>query len=118
MHFIASLIVRFRSVIFILFGLACVYCLLSLGRVKVNSDFAIFLPEDFEARRGIAVMNEELTSYATASVMVSKVTWDMAQAMAEDIRALEHVTGVSFDDTEAHFVHSSALISVSFDGGG
>ncbi len=117
MHFLASLIVRFRPVIFILFGLACVYCLLSLGRVKVNSDFAIFLPEGFEARRGIAVMEEEFTSFASASVMVSNVTWDMAQAMAEDIAALDHVTGVGFDDTEAHFVHSSALFSISFDGG-
>ena len=118
MHLIASLIVRFRPVIFLLFGLACVYCLLSLGRVKVNSDFAVFLPEGFEARRGLAVMNEEFTSFASASVMVSNVTWDMARAMAEDIAALDHVAGVSFDDTEAHFVHSSALISVSFDGGG
>ena len=118
MRFIASLIVHFRPVIFILFGLACVYCLLSLDRVKVNSDFAIFLPEGFEARRGIKVMSEEFTTYASASVMVSNVTWDMAHAMAEDIAALDHVTGVGFDDTEAHFVHSSALFSISFDGDG
>ena len=117
MHRIASLIVRFRTPIFVLFALVCIYCLLSLGRVKVNSDFAVFLPVESETRRGIAVMSEEFTTFASASVMVSNVTWDMARAMAEDISVLEHVTDVGFDDSEAHFVHSSALFSVSFDGG-
>ena len=116
MRFIAENIVKYRYVIFALFIAACVYCALSIGKVKTNSDLTYFLPAETETRQGIDVMLNEFSSFATASVMVSNVSYEKASDLAEEIRAFDHVTDVSFDDSTAHYVNSSALFSVSFDG--
>lgn len=60
-------------------------------------------------------MEEEFVTYADAKVMLANTTYERAEAVAEDIRALEHVTGVELDDSPAHFVNSAALLTVSFD---
>lgn len=117
MQRVARTIVDSRYLIFLLFAVAAVYCVLSIGRVRTNSDLAAFLPPDMETRRGLAVMETEFTGFATAEVMVSNVTYETASALAEEIRALPKVASLGFDDTTAHFVSSSALFSVLFDGG-
>ena len=44
MHQIAAAIVSGRFVLILLFLAAGVYCALSIGRVRVNSDLTFFLP--------------------------------------------------------------------------
>ena len=113
---IAKLIVSMRYVIFVLFAIACIYCFLSVGKVKVNSDLAAFLPAQSETRRGLTVMENEFVTYGTAEVMVSNVTYERAEAVSEEIRNVAHVTGVEFDNTKAHYKNAAALFTVSFDG--
>ena len=112
----ASLIVKGRIVIFVLFAAACVLSVLTLGKVKINTDLTSFLPDDTETRRGIAVMNEEFETFATASVMVSGVDYGDALTIAEKLSAIDGVASVSFDDTDYHYKDGSALFSVSFGG--
>lgn len=112
---IASTVIRMRFVIFLLFTAAAVYCVLSVGRVQVNSDISAFLPADTETRRGLTVMEEEFVNYGTAQVMVSDIDYDSALRLADELRAAEHVTGVTFDDTGAHFRNNAALFSISVD---
>lgn len=116
MRAMATAIVNGRFVVFALFLVACIYCGLSVGRVQLESTLTAFLPESTETRQGIDVMADEFTSYASASVMVSNVTYEIASDLAEDIREVDHVVGVSLDDSPTHFAHSSALLSISFDG--
>ena len=117
METIAVTIVRSRYFIFLLFAAAAVYCVLSLGKVNVNSELTAFLPADAETRQGLTVMEEEFTTYAAAQVMVSNITYDTAEKLSGKIKEIGHVTDVSFDDTQAHFKNASALFSVSFDAG-
>ena len=112
---VASGIVKMRFVIFILFAAAAVYCILSIGRVRVNHDISAFLPQNTETRQGLSVMEEEFATYGTAQVMVSNVTYEAASQIADRILAQEHVTDVTFDDTSAHYKNASALFGVSFD---
>ena len=112
----AALIVRSRYFIFLLFALASVYCVLSIGKVRVNSDFRVFLPKDSETRRGIAAMSGEFASFASATVMIEDISFDEANELAGKIKEVSHVFDVSFDDTEAHYKDSAALFSISFDG--
>ena len=70
---LSGLIVKARYVIFILFAIASVYCVRSLGKVKVNPDFRVFLPKDSETRRGIAAMSGEFPSFAGAKVMIENI---------------------------------------------
>ena len=116
MKYIATMIVKWRFLIFIVFLAAAVYCVLSLGKVRVNEDITAFLPDKTETRQGITIMEEEFTTYASADVMVSNITYETAVSLAEEFSKVEHVTDVVFDDTEAHFVHSAALFTISFDG--
>ena len=113
---ISQQIVDKRVIVMIAFLAACVYCALSVGRVRVNNDITSFLPPDTDTRRGLTIMENEFTTYASANVMLANTTFERASAVAEEIEALDHVTGVTFDDSPAHFVDSAALITISFDG--
>ena len=109
-------IVDKRVFIMIAFLAACIYCALSISRVRVNNDITSFLPPDTDTRRGLTIMENEFTTYASANVMLTNTTYERASAAAEKIEELEHVTGVTFDDSPAHFVDSAALLTISFDG--
>ena len=116
MHAIASAIVKYRFIVLIIFIVACVYCGMSLDRVRVNSDLTAFLPAETDTRKGITVMEDEFVTYGSAEIMVSSLTLEQAQRLADEIAAFDHVTAVAFDDTTAHFVNASALFTVAFDG--
>ena len=113
---ISRQIVDKRVIIMIAFLAACVYCALSISRVHVNTDITSFLPPDTDTRRGLTIMENEFTTYASANVMLANTTYERASAAAEKIETLEHVTGVTFDNSPAHFVDSAALLTISFDG--
>ena len=113
---ISRQIVDKRVIIMIAFLAACVYCALSICRVHVNNDITSFLPPDTDTRRGLTIMENEFTTYASANVMLANTTYERASAAAEKIETLEHVTGVTFDNSPAHFVDSAALLTISFDG--
>ena len=113
---ISRQIVDKRVIIMIAFLAACVYCALSISRVHVNNDITSFLPPDTDTRRGLTIMENEFTTYASANVMLANTTYERASAAAEKIETLEHVTGVTFDNSPAHFEDSAALLTISFDG--
>lgn len=116
MKLAAEIIVKYRYIIFALFIAAGVYCALSIGKVKTNSDLTFFLPAETETRQGISVMEKEFSSFANASIMVSNISYEKASDLAEKLQDIEHVTDVVFDGSKAHYVNSSALFSVLFDG--
>lgn len=79
---ISKLIIDKRLIVFIAFAAACVYCAMSIGRVKVNDDITAFLPADTDTRRGLTVMEEEFVTYADAKVMLANTTYERAEAVA------------------------------------
>ena len=113
---ISKFIVDQRMLVMIVFAAACVYCAMSISKVKVNEDITAFLPANTDTRRGLTIMEEEFMTFASANVMLANTTYDRAKAVADEIAELPHVTGVTFDDSTAHFVSSAALLTVSFDG--
>ncbi len=116
MHALAAAIVRYRFLIILLFLVAAVYCALSLGRVRVNSDLTAFLSPQTETRQGLTVMEEEFITYDSANIMVSNITYERAAALADEIAAIDGVGSVVFDETPAHYTRASALFSVSYAG--
>lgn len=116
MHAVAAAIVRYRFFIILLFLLAAVYCALSLGRVKVNSDLTAFLSPETETRQGLTVMEEEFLTYASENIMIANVTWQRAEELKETIESFEGVASVAFDETAAHYTSASALLSISYAG--
>lgn len=112
---VAKIIVDFRFIIFIFFAAAVILCIFSIDKVKINSDMTSFLPSNTETRRGLSIMEEEFSSFDLLDVMISNITYDRALEIRDQLLEVEHVSNISFDDTEDHFKNSAALFTVFFD---
>ena len=89
MDYIAEIIVRYRFLFMLLFVAAAIFCALSLGKTKINSDITSFLPDTTDTRRGLSIMNEEFIILANEEVMVANITYEKAEELAESIRGAQ-----------------------------
>ena len=131
---LATFIVDKRNLIFFLYVCALIFCLFSRSWVRVCNDITEYLPDTTETRQGLTLMEEEFTTFATARVMVSHVTYEMAEDLAEQMEQIEGVSSAAFgssdvgadteedsepetpEDIAEYFKGADALISVTFDG--
>ena len=116
MEKLATLIVDKRNLIFLLYIFALIFCAIATGWVKVENDITTYLPDSTETRQGLTVMNDNFTTYGTARVMVSNITYDKAVQLEEQLEDIDGVDSIEFDETTDHYKDSAALFSVSFDG--
>ena len=114
---LATFIVDKRNLFFLLYGFAIVFSLFSMNWVQVENDVTKYLPEETETRQGIVAMNENFTTFGSARIMVSNITYETAEKIVDMIAEVEGVDMVTFDDSEEHYKNASALIDVSFKGG-
>lgn len=128
---LATLIVDKRNLIFFLYACALVFCLFSRNWVKVCNDITEYLPDTTETRQGLTLTDQEFVTFGTARVMVSHVTYGIAEDLAEQIGKIKGVTSATLGDStggaeedssrtpeeiEQYFKGADALISVTFDG--
>lgn len=126
---IATWIVDKRNLIFLLYVAALAFCLVSRNWVQVNNEITDYLPEDTETRIGIDLMDREFTTFGSATIMVSNITYEQAKQLSEKMEEVPGVSEVSFgdetdDDTgeidadnrEDYYRNSAALFTVTFDG--
>ena len=112
---LATLIVDKRKGFYLIFIVLCVFCVLSMNRVKVNNDLTTYLPDTTETRRGLDLMDSEFTTYGSARILICNVTFDEAQKLADQVEEMDGVSMLDFDDTEDHYHDMEALLSVTFD---
>ncbi len=112
---ISKFIIDKRKAFYLLFIVAVIYSIVSIPKVKVNNDISSYLPESTETKRGIKIMDDEFKTFGNAQIMISNITYEEADRIAEHIKNMPHVFKVTFDDTEKYYIDSSALIIVSFD---
>lgn len=113
---VAGFIVDKRTGFFLMYTILFVFCIFSRSWVKVNDDINVYLPNETETKQGIVVMEEEFITYGQARVLVANTTYQEAEKIAEEMRGIDHVAMVTFENNEEHFKSSSALFSVVFDG--
>lgn len=116
MEKLATFIVDKRNLFFLLYIFALVFCFFSTGWVHVENDITTYLPEATETRRGLTIMNDEFITYGTAKVMVSNISLEKGELLREKIENVEGVSGVDFDGSSEHYINSSALYDITFDG--
>ena len=129
MEVLAAFIVDKRNLIFFFYICAMIFSVFSMGWVNVENDITAYLPEDTETRQGLTIMEEELTTYGTARIVVSHVSRELAEDLASRMEQIEGVTtatvgsgslgGEDDDGTEdlSDYVQGSdVLINVTFDG--
>lgn len=115
---ISTVIVDKRNIIYALFAIFLAYCLVCIPKVKVNNDITSYLGEDTETRIGLDIMDEEFSTYGTAKVMVSNITYENAEHLRDKIEEIDNIKSVDFDDTEDSYKDSAALFSVTFEDDG
>ena len=111
---LAKGIVAQRWLIVALFLAMIVFSVFSLRWVHVEEDVTAYLPVDAEAKVGLTIMEEEFTTLGTAKVMVENLSLEEAQALSEQIGAVDNVVLVQFDTTENHFHDNTALYDLTF----
>ena len=98
----ATVVVDRRNLIFFLYISALIFCIFSSGWVKVCNDITEYLPPETETRRGLTIMEEEFTTFGTARVMVSNITYDKAEELQEQLEAIDGVSAkVDLEKKEA-----------------
>ena len=112
---LATLIVDKRKGFYLIFIVLCIFCVLSMNKVKVNNDLTTYLPDTTETRRGLDLMDSEFTTYGSARILICNVTFDEAQKLANQVEKMDGVSMLDFDDTEDHYHDMEALLSVTFD---
>ena len=85
MRKIAKFIVEKHIIIMLLFVVLVIYSALSISKVRVNEDITALLPPKTATRRGLTVMENEFTAFASANVMVSNITYEKAAELAENL---------------------------------
>lgn len=122
---LATFIVNKRKAFIALFALACVYSVISIPKVRVIDDLTEYLAEDTETRQGLDIMNEEFTTFGTAKVLISNITYQKALKLAGELEEIPGVSAVSFydeednryenDDRADYYKDASALYTITFE---
>ncbi|MFR1831759.1 MAG: efflux RND transporter permease subunit [Lachnospiraceae bacterium] len=124
---IASMIVNQRVIISLVFAAACIYCIISIPKVKIVQSLTDYLPETTETRIGLDLMEEEFLTFGTAKIMIANVTYDQAQKLAGELEEIEGISAVSFydwdeadttykdNDITDYYKDTNALLTLTFD---
>ena len=119
---VASFIVDKRMLFFLIYIIAVIFSMVATNWVQVNNTITDYLPESTETRLGLDLMEEEFTTYGSAKVMVSNISFEEALEVQEIIEDVDGVNSVTFteedadqEDFLAYYNDGAALFSISFD---
>ena len=129
MRKLAELIVNNRKLLMVIFIAAAIGSAIMSSHVEVVQELTDYLPEDTETRQGVDLMDAEFTTFGTAKVMISNVTYEEAKDIVEQLKDIKGVSAVDFyeesdeDETEItdgeelsdYYKNLSALLSITFD---
>ena len=125
---LAAFIVDKRNLIFFFYIAAMIFSVFSQGWVNVENDITAYLPDDTETRQGLTIMDQEMTTYGTARIVVSHASKDLAEGLADKMEEIEGVTTATVgsattgteddekEDISEYIRGSDVLINVTFDG--
>ncbi len=124
---LATFVVNKRNAFVVLFAIACIYCLTTLNRAKVNTELTDYLPDTTETRQGLDIMEEEFTTFGSAKVLITNITYEKALEEAKALEEIRGISSVSFFDWEEsedtyeddeltdYYKDACALITLTFE---
>ena len=111
---VSSFIVDKRNLFFLIYMILIIFCAFSRNWVKVENSLSAYLPDTTETSQGLDLMEEQFVTYGTAKFMVSNITYEEAEKLADEIEEMDSVAMLSFDNTQDHYNNFSALYDVTF----
>ena len=124
---LATFIVDKRNGVFLAFIGMMIFSVIASGWVQVCDDITQYLPGESETRQGLTLMEEQVTTYATARVMIANISRERAAEAAAGLEEIEGISSAVFLEEEdgqpltaeeigAPYTRASALIDVTFEG--
>ena len=113
---LAKFIVKGRKFFLVLFIALMAFSVWGMTRVNVEYSITSYLPRNTDTKIALDVMDEEFTTYGTATVMVKNISFGRAKQLHDEIEALDGVKSFVFKNTEDYYKDSCALFNVTFDG--
>lgn len=111
---LSTLIVDKRNFIYIFFAFFLAFAFLGMSKMNVINDITQYLPDTTETRQGLNIMDEEFMTYGTAKVMISNITYENGEALAEQIKRIDNIKDVEYENDDEHYKNSAALLEVTF----
>lgn len=111
---LSTLIVDKRNFIYIFFAFFLAFAFLGMSKMNVINDITQYLPDTTETRQGLNIMDEEFMTYGTAKVMISNITYENGEALAEQIKRIDNIKDVGYENDDEHYKNSAALLEVTF----
>lgn len=111
---LSRFIVEKRYLIFLILIISVIFSAFSVQWVQVESDLTKYLPDSASSTLGLEIMEDEFITYGSADLMFANLTYEEAEKIHEEIKAMDGVQSVTFDDTTAHYNNASALYTITF----
>lgn len=111
---ISSFIVDKRNLFFLIYIILVIFSAFSRNWVQVENSLSAYLPDTTETRQGMDLMEEQFVTYGTAQFMVSNITYEEAEKLADEIEEMDIVGMLTFENTVDHYNNFSALYDVTF----
>ncbi len=111
---VAAFIVDKRNLFFLLLIIGLIFSAFSSSWVQVENSLTEYLPADSETRQGLDIMEEQFTTYGTASVMVENLSLSRALEIQEQLSDIEGIQSVAYTE-EDNYNNVSALYAITFD---
>ena len=101
---ITDFIVDKRNIILILFIILTGICLYTSQYVSINSDITKYLPNTSETKIGKDIMDQEFEEQksSTLNVMFKDLSEEEKQTNLEELKKIEGVSSVDYDDTDRY----------------
>lgn len=111
---LATFIVDKRNLFFLIFAILIIFSAFSRSWVNVENDLTAYLPDGTETKFGLDLMESEFTTFGSAKIVAANITMDDAERIEDIIKKNDDVSTCTFDDSDEHFVSSTALFDVTF----
>ncbi len=109
LHRFAEFVVGKYKLFFIIFAALCVFSVFAMGWTEVENDVAAYLPDSYEAKQGLDIMDKEFKTYGSAKILLEDIDETRAAEISGEISAVEGVESCEFNMNDS----GSALFKVT-----
>ena len=109
LHRFAEFVVGKYKLFFMIFGALCVFSVFSMGWTEVENDVAQYLPDSYEAKQGLDIMDKEFKTYGSAKILLEDMDDTRAAEINGEISAVEGVESSTYSLSDS----GSALFEVT-----
>ncbi len=111
---VCAFIVDKRNLFFLVFGILAIFSVIARNWVGVENDMAAYLPQSTETRQGLDLMEEEFVTYGSCTVMVANISYEQGEKIRDDIKRIDGVFSVDYDDSAKHYNNGSGCFNITF----